>query len=142
MNTGKPKPKRATAKPKTIAAALVEYLAGVPWCRPAGGTPLGVFGCTYTFEIATCAGPLAVSAHDGWIACRFHDVERAKANPWIAREGRLNPFSGKWNHHWDSKTPIAERIADFARTLAEILPPSETPPCPTTPQPDTPPACC
>lgn len=48
------------------------------------------------FQLDTNIGILSIRIRDGWIACRFEDVEKAKG----ANLGdRLNPFSGKWNWH-------------------------------------------
>jgi hypothetical protein len=46
------------------------------------------------YTLQTTAGLLHVSPYDGWIACRFDEPKRAIAEP------RLNPVSGKWNHHY------------------------------------------
>ncbi len=51
----------------------------------------------YDFTVATVAGTLRVTVYDNWIACRFEEPERAKA----ISDTRLNPYSGKWNHHYD-----------------------------------------
>lgn len=48
------------------------------------------------YQLNTNIGILSIGIKDGWIACRFEDVEKAKG----ANLGdRLNPFSGKWNWH-------------------------------------------
>ena len=49
------------------------------------------------YAVATVAGNLYVTVYDDWIACRFEEPERAKA----ISDTRLNPYSGKWNHHYD-----------------------------------------
>ena len=56
--------------------------------------------CDYAHEyaVATVAGNLYVTIYDDWIACRFDEPERAKA---AVSDPRLNPYSGKWNHHYD-----------------------------------------
>ena len=61
---------------------------------------LGAIGsrdCGYDYAVATVAGNLYVTVYDDWIACRFEEPERAKA----ISDTRLNPYSGKWNHHYD-----------------------------------------
>ena len=57
--------------------------------------------CDYAHEyaVATVAGNLHVTVYDDWIACRFEEPERAKA---AMSDTRLNPYSGKWNHHYDA----------------------------------------
>lgn len=48
------------------------------------------------YQLNTNIGILWISIQDGWIACCFEDVEKAKS----ANLGdRLNRFSGKWNWH-------------------------------------------
>lgn len=54
-------------------------------------------GYGYDYTVATAAGNLYVTAYEDWIACRFEEPERAKA----ISDTRLNPYSGKWNHHYD-----------------------------------------
>ena len=56
-------------------------------------------GHAYEYAVATVAGNLYVTVYDDWIACRFEEPERAKA---AASDARLNPYSGKWNHHYDA----------------------------------------
>ena len=51
----------------------------------------------YDYAVATVAGKLYVTIYEDWIACRFEEPERAKA----IGDTRLNPCSGKWNHHYD-----------------------------------------
>ena len=56
------------------------------------------------FTVQTKLGPMNLIPFDDWVACRFDDVEKAKAHFGISNigQGRLNPFSGKWNWHaWD-----------------------------------------
>jgi hypothetical protein len=51
----------------------------------------------YDYAVATVAGKLYITIYEDWIACRFEEPERAKATG----DMRLNPYSGKWNHHYD-----------------------------------------
>lgn len=57
-----------------------------------------------TFTAQTICGPLTITPLDNFIACRFEDVEKAKAHfgvrDYDVGAKRLNPFSGKWNWHW------------------------------------------
>ncbi len=57
----------------------------------------GDCGHAYEYAVATVAGNLYVTVYDDWIACRFEEPARAKA----ISDTRLNPYSGKWNHHYD-----------------------------------------
>ena len=63
------------------------------WGRPA----TAIAKHTHEYAVATVAGNLYVTIYDDWIACRFEEPERAKA----ISDTRLNPYSGKWNHHYD-----------------------------------------
>jgi hypothetical protein len=56
-------------------------------------------GGMYSDAVETVAGTLRLNIHDNWIACRFHDVARAKQHVCSGPYARLNPYSGKWN--WD-----------------------------------------
>ena len=73
------------------------------------------------FRLETICGELHILispniASDGATAfCRFEDVDRAaKHAPGI------NPYSGKWNHHYWSRDAAAS-AADFRRSLESIL---------------------
>jgi hypothetical protein len=59
------------------------------------------------FRIESVAGPLHVMPMDDWLACRFEDVAAASKHFVIhtIQQGRLNPFSGKWNWHWFDHMP-------------------------------------
>jgi len=68
----------------------------------AARTPNGM----YDYAVATVAGTLHVTVYDNWIACRFEEPERAKA----VSDTRRNPYSGKWNHHYDNADFKSERM--------------------------------
>lgn len=73
--------------------------------------------CQFTVYPNSTTGP-------GWIASRFEDVPRAceLMNPQKRLDGTINPFSGKWNHHFfdDSWTP--ENAAfEFCIQLNRVL---------------------
>lgn len=55
-----------------------------------------------------------------WVHFRFDDVERAKRSE-AMRQGRLNPYSGKWNFMFsgvpDSQAVDVEYMADSIRRL-------------------------
>ena len=79
----------------------------------------------YPYEIQTSVGVLSVSPADNWIACRFTDVERAKAAKINEQSyfASLNPFSGKWNflvvngdtNKFDGQTALSYFKSDVAR---------------------------
>ena len=64
---------------------------------------------TYDYTVATVAGKLYVTVYDNWIACRFEEPERAKA----ISDTRLNPYSGKWNHHYDDADFTSRRTTQL-----------------------------
>ena len=63
-----------------------------------GASPNRASDSAYQYTLATVAGNLHVTVYDDWIACRFEEPERTKA---AVSDTRLNPYSGKWNHHYD-----------------------------------------
>ena len=78
----------------------------------------------YEFVSITKMGPLQISVYPDWVACRFDDVERAVGV--IGRHG-MNPYSGKWNHHFDQsyfqiKEMASRAVATFEADLGRILP--------------------
>jgi len=56
----------------------------------------------YQHKVCTPVGTLRVSYSEstGAILCRFDDVDQAKASK-ACGATRMNPYSGKWNFHWD-----------------------------------------
>ncbi len=81
---------------------------------------------TYDYIVATVAGRLHVSVYDNWIACRFEEPERAK----VTSDTRLNPCSGKWNHHYDdaefkSRRTTRRCVDYFFLELDRYLPDNE-----------------
>lgn len=76
---------------------------------------------TNKFSLDTTCGELHVIVYDSWIACRFQDVQRARQNLPMGLQGNLNPFSGKWNHHYFDWTP-QDAAGDFEHALSSILP--------------------
>ena len=62
----------------------------------------------YDYAIGTKLGLLWVSPHSDWIACRFDNVEKARA------VYTCNPYSGKYNFHGDS---CVEDFSDLVEDL-------------------------
>jgi hypothetical protein len=106
------KRKTGEALKKLVAEHLIRLGA-----KPGGEVPFGILGLPYDFVLETKCGLLGVSPYDNWVACRFRDVERAKAG---TVSGYFNPYSGKWNHHY-YEWPPQEALADFVRQLNEVL---------------------
>lgn len=73
----------------------------------------------YPLRIETAAGPLDLWPQDNWLACRFVDVERAKALLGDGWHGKLNPISGKWNHH--PAQPDAAAVDAIRDEIARVL---------------------
>jgi hypothetical protein len=70
----------------------------------------------YDWELDTVAGTLRVTPYGTWIACRFDDVEAATQR---VRFGTLNPWSGKWNWHFER--PNANDVDFFADQIERLL---------------------
>ena len=71
--------------------------------------------------IETLAGRLQITCYGDWLACRFDDVDRAKALLPHGPGERLNSHSGKWNFHFGRIT-AEEALAAFRAELEPILP--------------------
>ena len=78
------------------------------------------------YAIETKAGTLTVTPMAGWIACRFEDVERAKAV--LGSDDRLNRWSGKWNHMFDASMSPESMAANFFAELSRIVEPNQAVP--------------
>jgi hypothetical protein len=106
--------KAEQANREWFKAEITRRLAALGATRNQGG---------YEYAVATVAGNLYVTAYDDWIACRFKEPERAKA----IGDTRLNPYSGKWNHHYDpdefkSRRTTRHCVDYFFIELARYLP--------------------
>jgi len=88
---------------------MTTYLATVftPYVSSLRLNTLELDGFTPAYEIHTLGGRLRILLMDDWLACRFDDVEKAAKLFGITtiQQGRLNPYSGKWNWHWFDGVP-------------------------------------
>lgn len=80
----------------------------------------------YAHKLETVAGPLLVGVFEGWVACRFEDVEKAKRHfnvQRLFRHERFNPYSGKFNFQGFEASPDGlERLyLEFERDVGELL---------------------
>lgn len=86
-----------------------------------GATPRGE-SKIYAFVVDTVAGPLKITPHESWIACRFDEPGRAakaiEERPWLPRN--LNRYSGKWNWHFGAGEPAAQ-VASFEDSVQSLL---------------------
>ena len=74
----------------------------------------GLLGGAYPWTIETKYGVLGIYVAQHTIFCRFADPERAKGHV------RSNPYSGKWNFHFDVLTDEnANHFLDCLRQLLE-----------------------
>lgn len=73
-------------------------------------------GGSYGWQIDTPAGLLQISPYEDWVACRFEDVEQAKA---MVYYGQLNPYSGKWN--WHFARPGPKEVEYFKQQIENLL---------------------
>ena len=91
--------------------------------------PIGGLGGRMALQ--TICGTLHVTPYGNWIACRFYDTDAAVAHfGYQPVHGRLNPWSGKWNFHFNA-IPAADALAEFE---AEVLPLLLPMPAGTTPE--------
>jgi hypothetical protein len=78
----------------------------------------------YPYLLQTRIGPIEIAPQDTWVACVWTDLDRAKG---AIRDGRLNRFCGKWNHHYadamfKSRRQAQAAVDDFSCELALFLP--------------------
>ena len=82
------------------------------------------------YKLSTPLGDLTISPDPAYIAegmltifARFEDVDRAcaKLNPGHGLRGEVNPYSGKWNHHYDGGITPDNAFRDFKAHLENIL---------------------
>jgi Protein of unknown function (DUF5661) len=67
------------------------------------------------YEIDTRFGLLRVLPYDTWVHTKFEEPDRAKAALMY-----VNPYSGKWNHHYPTLAGKAEADS-FLRQLASVV---------------------
>lgn len=77
----------------------------------------------YEWKLATPIGDLNVSLWDSAIMCRFADVERGKAFTSQFAGLSSNPYSGKWNWHFedDAETLNGNCEAQFVRYVKLLM---------------------
>lgn len=107
LSVGKGFNRRATKLGLKVQAEFDAMVIEV--LRELGATPTP--DAMYQWRILTKHGPLGMSAHGDWIACRFEDYETGKR------------FCGhwKWNHHFHEGAGRPE-VNHFVRLLKAILP--------------------
>lgn len=77
-------------------------------------------GRLHEWSVPTKAGPLGITIYDTWVAGRFEDVEAAKKLLGSSPTGDLNPYSGKWNHHYGSLAGSPDSIDHFRYKLRRV----------------------
>ena len=112
--------KRTTAKDRK---AFVERVRGIV-TQAGGRDDLDASIYTHVIPVTKC-GPLFVSVHGsddssevGWVACCFLYPKLAVE---LVGQGMLNPYSGKWNHHYFHPWTVDDSVADFERALGSVL---------------------
>lgn len=84
------------------------------------------------YRLATPLGDIVISPDVAYIAeggltifTRFDDVDRACAqlNKGRLLRGDVNPYSGKWNHHYDAWVTPENAFRDFKANLERICSP-------------------
>ena len=78
---------------------------------------------TYEWKVATPIGDLSVSVWDSAIMCRFADVQQGKAFTRQFAAQSSNPYSGKWNWHFedDADTLNGNCEAQFVRYVKLLM---------------------
>lgn len=78
---------------------------------------------TYEWKLATPIGDLSVGVWDSAIMCRFADVEQGKAFTGQFPAQQSNPYSGKWNWHFedDADTLNGNCEAQFVRYVKLLM---------------------
>lgn len=114
---------------KVIRDVLLALGGGVVRERTNEHDPLGPFGDTIAHDevevaIETVHGKLTVTpVRGGTVFCRFEEARRAAAglNAGVVF-GLVNPFSGKYNFHYDGIALEDQHVEHFFRELWRILP--------------------
>jgi hypothetical protein len=80
------------------------------------------------YSLETTLGTLSISVWNSSIMCMFDDVTRAKEHFGSSPNGRLNPFSGKWNWMggFDHEGDMLD-LYQFECALEHLLPEGRTP---------------
>ena len=102
-----------TAKSTRKRATVFNFAAAVTQAiKELGAREAG----TYGWQLDTRAGLLQLKPYEDWVACRFEDVARANME---IHYGQLNPYSGKWNWHFDK--PDAADVEYFKQQVERLL---------------------
>jgi hypothetical protein len=76
----------------------------------------------YEFSLPTKAGELRISRKGTWIACRFDNPSQAVALLGAGTPAAsLNPYSGKWNHHFGRTDAAHSAYTEFWSALRLVL---------------------
>lgn len=75
----------------------------------------------YQFQLQTTVGLLRISFSEGHelasVFCRFDEPERAVE---LISRHEINPFSGKWNHHWGRDADPELALLSFKTALDRL----------------------
>ena len=72
------------------------------------------------WNFKSIAGELYIKLIDNdFVHMKFQDVK--KANEIIRDKERLNPYSGKFNFHWNKKTDYNYKIAELCSYLTNLI---------------------
>ena len=106
--------KKLLAARAAFKARVSDFLKGVGASQNDG---------TYEWNLATPIGDLYVSLWDSAIMCRFADVEQGKAFTRQFSAPSSNPYSGKWNWHFEdaADTLNGNCEAQFVRYVKLLL---------------------
>lgn len=98
---------------RLFQAAAVKHL------EARGAEPEEDYAGAKAYSLETPAGTLRVTIFEGWLACRFLDVGKAK-EVLLVGDDRLNPYSGKWNWHFLDGTDVDFCLRWFCLTVDQI----------------------
>lgn len=120
MNTALPKPRKPSVrqieKRRAVEGAKLRVMME-SYAQSHGATA----GRLREFAFSTLIGPLEVSIHDDWIACRWDDVQRAVKHFGTGPVNMLNPYSGKWNFGCGEQLTAIELFTWWERAVNPLL---------------------
>lgn len=83
-------------------------------------------GYGWRYTVPTTAGQLTLTFHAGDFSLygRFENPEQACAifGGRTSLTGAVNPYSGKWNHHYDNMHPIDDAVKYIVKQITRALP--------------------
>jgi hypothetical protein len=107
--------KKQQAAAKEFIAAVEKGVVALGGRKKSAARLTGDFLRGAEYDIDTRFGPLLVVPYDDWVHTRFAEPGRAKAALMY-----VNPYSGKWNHHYNKGAGPSE-AEYFLHQLASVV---------------------